>query len=226
MVSTTSEPSSRRKYDNSRRRADAEARQRRIVVAATDLFLEQGFGATSIDQIADAADVSAPTVYAIFGSKAGVLARAIDVAVAGDYDDTPVIDRALTFVDKFGNQPLQQSAAVAHFIRTANERVAPLDRVMEQAASTDPAIQEMRTGLMAAIRADCTKAVEQSWRTALRPGMPESEAADVMAMMLSPFVFSMLTADLGWSPERYQRWIADALPKLLFDDQNPDSTGR
>lgn len=67
-MSTTSRPRPSRKYDNSRRRADAEARQRRIVDAATDLFVEQGFSATSIDQIAAAADVSAPTIYATFGS--------------------------------------------------------------------------------------------------------------------------------------------------------------
>ncbi|MGB8505622.1 TetR/AcrR family transcriptional regulator, partial [Mycobacterium sp.] len=79
-MSTTRRADSRRTYDNSRRRADAEGRQRRIVDAATALFVEQGFGGTSIDQIAAAADVSPQTVYATYGSKAAVLSRAIDVA--------------------------------------------------------------------------------------------------------------------------------------------------
>ena len=83
----------RRSYDNSRRRADAEARQRRIVEAATALFVEQGFGATSIDQIAAAADVSPQTIYATYGSKAAVLSRAIDVALLGDYEDRSFVDR-------------------------------------------------------------------------------------------------------------------------------------
>ena len=81
----------KRAYDGSRRQADALERQRRIVAAATDLFIRQGFGATSINQIASAADVSAQTIYATYTSKAGVLAKAIDVAVAGDFDDVPVI---------------------------------------------------------------------------------------------------------------------------------------
>lgn len=222
MVSTTSRtsgtsgPSPRRKYDNSRRRADAQARQRRIIAAAMRLFVEQGFGATSIDQIAAMADVSSPTVYATFGSKAGLLARVIDVAVAGDDEEVPLVDRALTLIEKSGIEELRQGAAIAHFIRTLNERVAPLIRVMEQAASTDPALQELRTRLMGAIRADCSVMIEKFWRTALRPGLAEHEPADVLAMMVSPYVYSMLTVDWGWSPDRYQQWLADTLPRLLL----------
>jgi AcrR family transcriptional regulator len=216
MVSTTSRPAPRRKYDNSRRRADAQARQQRIIDAATALFVEQGFAATSIDQIAAAADVSSPTVYATFGSKAGVLARAIDVAVVGDYEEVPLVDRLLSVIEKSGTDKLRQFAAGAQFIRTLNERVAPLMRVMEQAASADPALQELRSRLVGAIRADCAVAVERFWRAALRPGLSEAQAAEAMAMMVSPHVYSMLTIDMGWSPHRYQRWLADALPRLLL----------
>lgn len=216
MVSTTRRPGRRRKYDNSRRRADAEARQRRIIEAATGLFAAQGFGATSIDQIAAAADVSSPTIYATFGSKASVLARAIDVAVVGDYEDVPVADRVLRLVEESGTQELRQFAAVAHYMRTLNERAAALIRVMEQATSTDPALQELRAKLVDAIRADCAAAIEKFWRTALPPGLSEDEAADAMATMLSAQVYSMLTVDMGWSPDRYQEWLAHALPHLLL----------
>lgn len=215
MVSTTS-PAPRRNYDNSRRRADAQARQRRIVDAATALFVEQGLGATSIDQIAAAADVSSPTVYATFGSKAGVLARAIDVATVGDYQDIPLVERAVRRIEKSGTQTPRQFAASAQFIRTLNERVAPLIRVMEQAASTDPALQELRTRLAGAIHADCAVVVEKFWRTALRAGLSEAAAVDVMATMVSPYVYSMLTVDMGWSADGYQQWLAHSLPHLLL----------
>ena len=52
-----SSPSSPRRYDASRRRAQAEERQRRVLEVATELFLAQGYGATSIDEIARTADV-------------------------------------------------------------------------------------------------------------------------------------------------------------------------
>ena len=212
----TSEPAPRRKYDSSRRRADAQARQCRIIEAATALFIEQGFGATSIDQIAAAADVSSPTVYATFGSKAGVLARAIDVATVGDYEDVPLIDRAVRLIEESGTRELRQFAVAAHFIRTLNERVAPLIRVLDQAASSDPALAELRTRLFGAVRTDSAVLVAKFWRTALRPGFSEQEAADVLAIAQSPHVYSMFTADMGWSPDRYQHWLAHALPHLLL----------
>lgn len=206
----------RRRYDNSRRSADAKTRRHRIIEAASDLFLGQGFGATSVDQIAAAAEVSAPTVYATFGSKAGLLARVIDVAVVGDHDAVPLADRAMTVVDGADTQGLRQFAAVAGFVRAINERVAPLIRVMEQAASVDPALQELRTKVIGAIRADCTLAVARYWRNVLRPGLSEDEAADAMAALISPAVYSTLTTDLGWSPDRYQQWLAHALPHVLL----------
>jgi AcrR family transcriptional regulator len=215
MVSTTSRPSPR-KYDSSRRRADAQARQRRIIEAATALFAAQGFGATSIDQIAAAADVSSPTVYASFGSKAGVLARAIDVATVGDYDDIPLVGRVMGRIEKSGGRELRQFAAAAAFVRTLNERAAPLMRVMEQAAATDPALLELRSNVLGAIRADCASMVEKFWRTALRSGLSEAQAADAVAMMVSPYVYSTFTVDMGWSPDRYQQWLAHALPHLLL----------
>jgi AcrR family transcriptional regulator len=212
----------RRRYDGSRRRADAVARQRRIIEMATTLFVEQGFGATSIDQIAGAADVSSPTVYAMFGSKARLLARAIDVALAGDDEDIGVIDRLLPLLEEAGANPRRQFAALARFNRALSERVAPLIRVMEQAASTDPALEELRSKLLRAIRSDCAVGVEKLCRNRLRPDLSESEAADIMAAMLSPYVYSMLTVDMRWSPERYQQWVADTLSRsLLWPDALP-----
>jgi AcrR family transcriptional regulator len=77
----------RRSYDASRRQADAVERRRRVVDAAHDLFLTEGYGATSINEIARAADVSPQMIYASFGSKAGILAKLADS------------DRALTMTE-------------------------------------------------------------------------------------------------------------------------------
>jgi AcrR family transcriptional regulator len=104
LVSTTPRKVPRRTYDNSRRQAAAEARQRRIVEAATTLFVEQGFAATSIDQIAAAADVSPQTVYATYGSKAAVLSQAIDVAVVGDYRPDSLAARMPVLADMSSKQ--------------------------------------------------------------------------------------------------------------------------
>ena len=205
----------RRTYDNSRRRADAEVRQRRIVNAATSLFVDQGFGGTSIEQIAAAADVSPQTVYATYGSKAAVLSRAIDVAVVGDYGPAPLGDRLPVLADMSSEQPRMYFAAAAHFVRVLHERVAPLMRVMEQAAATDSGLEDLRRRLIREIRADTFSWITQLG-SALRPGLTKAHAADVMVTVQSPYVYSALTVDLGWSPAQYEQWLAKAMPRLLL----------
>lgn len=205
----------RRRYDNSRRRADAEMRQRRIVDAATTLFVDQGFAGTSIDQIAAAADVSPQTVYATYGSKAAVLSRAIDVAIVGDYGAVPLADRMPVLAEVSNEQHRIYFAAAARFVRVLHERVAPLMRVMEQAAVTDPGLEELRLRLIREIRADTALWITQLG-SALRPGLTKAHAADVMVTVQSPYVYSTLTVDLGWSPAQYEQWLAHAMPGLLL----------
>jgi AcrR family transcriptional regulator len=200
----------RRKYDSTRRQADAEARHQRIVEEATKLFLANGFVATSIGQIADAAGVSPQTIYATFGSKAAVLGRAIDVAVVGDYAEVPIFDRVPALKTK------ADLTAYAGFVYAINKRVAPLIRVMEQAAATDPSLGELRATLIDRLRDDCRRWISQLGPKALRQGLTEAEAADIMAVTGSPYVYTYFTVDAGWSSQQYERWIANALPELLL----------
>jgi AcrR family transcriptional regulator len=206
----SSDSDSRRKYDSSRRQAEAEARHHRIVDEATSLFLDNGFGATSIGDIAAAAGVSPQTIYATFGSKAGVLARAIDVAVAGDYEEVPAFDRAPLLQDT------AEFTAYARYLRMLNDRVAPLIRVMEQASAADRSLAELRGALIERIRSDCRRWITQIGSKALRPGLTDQEAADVLAVMDSPYIYSFFTHDAGWTPDQYEHWIAGALPQLLL----------
>jgi AcrR family transcriptional regulator len=208
MESDSLVSTARRSYDNSRRQADAEARQHRIIEAATELFVEQGFTGTSIDQIAVAADVSAQTVYATYGSKAGVLKRAIDIAVVGDFEAATLADR-LPVLDLSGrHQPA--FATAARFVRALHERVAPLMRVMLQAG-----LEDMRLRLTREMRASCAVLVAQVG-PGLRPGLSKEKAADVLVTVQSPYLYLMYTGDLGWTPDQYEKWLADALPRLLL----------
>src|SRR5438132_14163550 len=83
----------RRTYHSTRRTQQASQTQRDIVEAARQLFLKQGYAATSIAQIALTAGVSVEAIYATFGSKRAVLARLIDVSLGGDYEAIPILDR-------------------------------------------------------------------------------------------------------------------------------------
>jgi AcrR family transcriptional regulator len=210
-VSTTP----RRTYNNSRRRADAEMRQRRIVDAATTLFVEQGFAGTSIDQIAAAADVSPQTVYATYGSKAMVLSRAIDVAVVGDFEAVPLADRLPLLTDTSSEQRRAYFATIAQFVRVMHERVAPLIRVLEQSSATDSGLGDVRERMLHDVRAVAPVWIKHL-ESVLTPNVPIHEAADVMFTLQSPYVYSTLTVDLGWTPDQYEQWLAHVMPRLLL----------
>ena len=83
----------KRRYDSSRRRQQAQENRRRVLDAAHELFVDQGYGATTIAEVAVAAGVAVETVYAAFRTKLTVLRRAWDVAVGGDEDDVRLLDR-------------------------------------------------------------------------------------------------------------------------------------
>src|SRR5258708_6714145 len=74
----------KRRYDNSRRQAQARATHRKVIDAAKRLFTEHGYPATTIEAIAEAADVSLPTLYRLFGSKRALLAAVLDTSFGGD----------------------------------------------------------------------------------------------------------------------------------------------
>ena len=89
------QPNSARRYDSSGRRARATQSQRQVLETASTLFVANGYAATTIAAVAKAANVSQPTIFAAFGTKAGLLKRCIEVAFAGDDEDVPVADRPL-----------------------------------------------------------------------------------------------------------------------------------
>jgi hypothetical protein len=137
--------------------------------------------------------------------------------VVGDWDDaTKLIDRIPGVEAVRDARGAAQFVEHARVIRSLNERVAPLIRVMEHSASTDPALEELRGHLVEAIQNDCHQWIGQLGTDALRPGLSPRHAASVMAVTESPSVYSMFTADAGWTPDEYEKWLAHALPQLLL----------
>src|SRR3954469_9619333 len=83
----------KRKYDSSRRQAQARETQRQVVQGARRLFIERGYAGTTIEQIAQEAGVATETIYATFSNKRAVLARLVQVSVVGDEKDVPLLER-------------------------------------------------------------------------------------------------------------------------------------
>jgi AcrR family transcriptional regulator len=70
-----------------------QATRLRVVGAAQRLFTGHGYPATTIEAIAEAADVPLPTLYRLFGSKRALLTAALDTCFGGD-------DQPIAFADR------------------------------------------------------------------------------------------------------------------------------
>ncbi|HEX9466975.1 MAG TPA: helix-turn-helix domain-containing protein, partial [Acidimicrobiia bacterium] len=119
------EPVKRRSYDSSRRQAQANETRSAIVAAARDLFIEQGYGRTTMSDIARAVGVSVETIYSAFGNKATLLHKAWDITVGGD--DRDVVFHERPEVMAIRNEPDLAKRLMLHaaFSTQTAQRIAP-----------------------------------------------------------------------------------------------------
>jgi AcrR family transcriptional regulator len=205
-------------YTSTLRAAQARATRRAIVGAAARLFTERGYGATTIDAIAEAAGVSRKTVFTSVGGKAEALKLAIDWAIAGDDEPVPILERPHVKA-ALQHEPDARHilASYAHDVRQTSARTAPLHQVVQAAAGLDADIRALaEDGRAQRIRGMRAIAQALADRGALKPDLTPSEAADILWLLIDPSVYHRLVTEQKWAPDRYQDWLADALISLLI----------
>ena len=196
-----------------------QATRRRVAEAAARLFTEQGYGATTLQSIADAAGVHVQTIYQAFGTKVAVLAEAAAVLVAGPAEaaTTPPAERSWV-KDLFAEpDPVRQLALYASHMRAVSERYMGLLDVMRVTAAADP---DVGTFLTAAERGryDGPRHITPplAARGVLQTGLSAERAADIMYAITTYDVFRSLIQDRGWSGEEAETWIAETLVRVLL----------
>ncbi len=208
---------SARSYDSSLRRAQASQTRLRILDSAERLFAKRGYAATTMEAIAAEAGVATDTVYASFGSKAGVLHRLLDVRVGGDEAPVPLLEREGPRSVRALPTPRRQVARFAADITERLERARPVDDIMRGAASVDPEIAALR-GRMQQTRYENMKEFV-SWlasRGSFRGGMSEEDAAAHVWTLASPEVHGLLRRERGWTRDRYAAWLAETISRTLL----------
>ncbi|MGI5290580.1 TetR/AcrR family transcriptional regulator [Nonomuraea polychroma] len=200
-----------------RRATQARATRRRIIDAARELFLRQGYASTTLDQIAAAAGVAVQTVYFHFGNKATVLKEIIDVLSVGDDEPMPVLDRP--WIEQVREEPDGHRALAIWLAnsRVIFGRVAPIMTIVRDAAGADAEMAaqwETNQGqryiahhVLAGLLAD---------KQALHPALSTEEAADVIFTMISFEVYHLLTRVRGWTPDQWERWIHKILAAAIL----------
>ena len=188
-----------------------------VVDAARTLFLERGYGATTIEAISDLADVPAATVYRLFSSKRGILKALLDVSVVGDDEAVPFADRPPVRTLLAEPDPRAQLAGFVAITVQVNSRVAPLYRILASAAGSDPDAAALLDELTRQ-RQEGQRLIARSLARAgaLRPELRERDAADVIHALMSPEVYRLLVLDRSWKPERYERWLTAIVTDQLL----------
>lgn len=207
----------RRRYDSSGRLEQARHNRRAVLQAARQLFLERGFAAATMPAIASAAGVSVQTVYKAFGNKARLAKAVFDVAMAGDDEPVPMLQRASLGRVRDEPDARKKLRLYGEFLAEVAPRHVPVQLVVRDAAASDP---EARV-VWAELQAERLKGMTMFARALhddghLRPGVSANEARDVLWTCNSAELFQLLVLERGWSPKRYGRWVADALISALL----------
>lgn len=198
-----------RQIQSSLRQRQAQATAGEIVAAAKALFLERGYTGATIEAIAGRADVAVSTVYAVFGSKRGIL-RAIR---AGWHERSQI--REVTYANPVEADPHERLEALAQATRRQWETGSEVLAIYNGAAAADPqAAAELSEAL--AGRKKGMETFAKSLEPHLRRGLDAHRAAEILQALCLPEVFYELVRRSGWSLEMYQAWLAQILKRELL----------
>ena len=206
-----------------RRARKARATRHRVLDAAETLFVRHGYAATTMAAIAEEADVAVQTVYALFRNKRTILNELLAVRVIGDEDTVPaqsparLQNRAEWKVIERETDARRQLTLLAALATQIGSRISALYQVLAGAAGSDPDMAELYRNQQQARYKDQQRVARSLARKgALRPGLSESQATDIMWAIANPNTHHALIGERRWTPDQYERWLAQMLRCALL----------
>lgn len=195
------------------RRADTEAR---LVAAATERFVERGYAATTLADVAEGAGLAARTVYLHFATKAELLQRCVGVAIVGDGSPVPLADRSWMREAMEAPTLAERIARMAVVTAELMSRTGPLLEVARQAAAVEPSI----AAAAQAGRDDTRRTLLDFWRRAGDDGLLPAGAdldwlGETATLLAQADTYLLLQATTRWDRAAYERWLADSWHRLV-----------
>lgn len=210
--------SSKRVYQSQLRMEQSRQTRRRIVEEAAALFDERGYGATTIDVIAKSAGVSRKTVFDSVGGKAELIKLAYDFAIVGDDEAVPLSGRSEVAAMRTEPDARRMLASHAALVTTIGRRLVGVWRALEGAAATDQEVRLLHDSLVeqrrSAMRQPARRLVELG---ALRSGVSQVEASDILWLFSDPGLYDKLVRQRRWSEARFRKWVCDSLHANLLE---------
>jgi AcrR family transcriptional regulator len=192
-------------YHSPLRARQAAATRRSVVQAALELFAELGWAGTSLPVIAKRAGVSVDTIYSTFGNKSTLLMEVVHLAIVGDDDDAPMVDRA-DFADFARGRRHERLRTGVRYTMDVYERSLPILETLREAAASDDVARERLTRY------------DQDRRDLIEAGVtlivghePTPDLIDAFWALISPEVYRYLIMGRGWSSQKVEDWFVDML---------------
>ncbi len=202
-----SEPTTRT-YRSPRRAMQAAQTRAAVLSAARAQFAERGWAATGMRDVAKAAGVSVETIYGTLGGKVALLTAALDGAVVGDDEPTPLAERD-AFLALGRGELADRASAAATLITDIHVRTIGLQLALREGAGSEPALAALRH-TQEQSRHDSTGA---GMRLVLRRPCTAHEVDQLWAQTC-PEVYDLLVNRTRWTVEQYHRWVLDLITKL------------
>lgn len=209
------EVKSKRRYDASRRRAQAARTRDAILDVAHRQFVEQGYAATTVAGIAAEAGTSVETVYKGFGGKSGLVHALWERGLRGRRR-VPAPERS-DLLSSSEDDPVRVLRGWSRFLAELTPEMAPIMLLVRGAAATDPdmaaLLAEADAQRRTRMRHNARRLKQRGW---LRPGVSLARATDILWTYSSPELYELLVLKSGWSVKRYGDFVGDAMIAALL----------
>jgi AcrR family transcriptional regulator len=200
---------SRRPYRSAVREESARRTRQAVVTAAAELFTTRGYAATSLADVALAAGVARPTVFAAFGSKPALLARVLDEAISGDDEPVAVRDRPWFRPVWDAADPVAVLDAYAAVCALIARRAEAVFEAVRRAADAAPEVADLWQRVLDNRVAGARMVLDHLVTVgALRPGLPFERAVDALWVLNDPSHHAALVGRHGWSEEEFRTWLS------------------
>lgn len=207
----------KRRYHAPRRAEQADATRAAVLAAARELFVNRGYRATTVAEIAGRAGVAVDTVYAAVGRKPALLRELVETSISGTDRAVPAEERDYVRRVRAAGTAREKLAVYADAVADIGQRHAPVFLALRDAAATDAdcsalrrEIAERRAGNMLLFAADLRGTGE------LRGDLSDRDVADIVWSTNAAEFYVLLVHDRSWSPSRFGAWLADAWARLLL----------
>ena len=201
----------KRVYNSEARTSQAAETKSRILDCAKKLFQTEGFECVTIEKVAKAAKVSAPTIYALFQSKRGILRALMDEALPTD-QFLALVEKGN--LEKSAKRRLENTAKISRQMYDAERAQMDIFRGASVLAPEFKELERERELRRYKRQEEYVKRLAEE--KSLAKGISLSKARDIMWAFTGRDMYRMFVVERGWSSDEYEKWLAELLIKTLL----------